>query len=73
MANAKTSLGGIVKELDVVAAALSELKKSASPAQLKLLNAKIKKLGTIKSECKILCRHALNVNPIVPPSKKSKK
>jgi len=73
MASAKISLGGVVKELDLVAGALGSLRKDANPAQVKLLNAKIKKLGALESRIEVLCRHSLNVNPLIPPSKKSKK
>lgn len=73
MASAKISLGGVVKEINHVTGALGDLRKGASPAQVKLLNAKIKKLGALKSHVQILCRHTLNVNPLVPPSTKSKK
>jgi len=73
MASAKISLGGVVKEINLVAGALSSLRKGANPAQVKLLNAKIRGLGALKSSVEIFCKHALNVNPLVPPSKKSKK
>jgi len=73
MASAEISLKNIVKEIDLVAGALGGLRKGASPAQKKSLNARIKKLGALKSRVKILCHHSLNVNPSLPPSKKMKK
>ena len=73
MASGKISLGGIVKEIDLAARALGNLRKGASPTHVKLLNAKIKKLGALKSHVEILCRHTLNANPLPPSSKRSKK
>ena len=73
MAGARISLGGVVKEIDLDARALSSLRRGASPAQMKFLNAKIRKLGLLKSNVKILCHHTLNVNPPITPFKKSKK
>ena len=73
MASAKISLSGVVKEIGLVTEALGDLRKGASPAQVKLLNAKIKKLGALKSHVEILCKHGLNANPLVPASAKSKK
>ncbi len=73
MASAEISLKNIVKEIDLVAGALGSLRKGASPAQKKFLNAKIKKLGNLKSRVKLFCHHTLNVNPPFSPSKKLKK
>ena len=73
MAIAKTSLRGVVREIDQVTKALRALKADATPAQRKLLDAKIKKLGALKSNVAILCHHSsLNANPLLQAPKKSK-
>jgi hypothetical protein len=73
MAIAKTSLSGVVKEIDQVTKALRTLKGGATPQERKLLDAKIKKLGALKTQVGIFCRHTLNANPLVQAPKKSKK
>jgi hypothetical protein len=74
MAMAKTSLSGVVKQIDQVTRALRSLKKGATQPERKLLDARIKKLGTLKTQVGILCHHSsLNANPLLKPSKKSKK
>ena len=76
MAIAKTSLSGIVKEFDQVTKALKALKGDATPQERKLLDAKIKSLNGLKAECERHCpkgSHSLNANPLVKPSRKSKK
>jgi hypothetical protein len=73
MAVAKTSLSGVVKEIDQVTKALRALKGSATPPKRKLLDAKIKKLGALKTQVVIFCRHTLNASPLLQSPKKSKK
>jgi hypothetical protein len=73
MAMAKTSLSGVVKQIDQVTRALRALKKGATPPKRKLLDARIKKLGTLKTQVGILCRHTLNANPLLQAPRKSKK
>jgi hypothetical protein len=72
MAIAKTSLSGIVKEFDQVTKALSALKEGATARERKLLDAKIKKLCTLKTRVGFFCRH-LNANPLLRAPRKSKK
>jgi hypothetical protein len=74
MAVAKTSLSGVVKDIDQVTRALRALKEGATTPERKLLDAKIKKLGTLKTHVAILCHHSsLNANPLLQAPKKSKK
>jgi len=74
MAIAKTSLSGVVKDIDRVTKALRALKAGATPLQRKLLDARIKKLGAVKSNVAVLCHHSsLNANPLMQAPKKSKK
>lgn len=72
MAIAKTSLSGVVKEIDQVTKALSALKEGATARERKLLDAKIKKLGTLKTHVGFFCHH-LNANPLLHAPRKSKK
>lgn len=72
MAVPKTSLSGVVKEIDQVTKALRALKGSATPPERKLLDAKIKKLGTLKTRVGFFCRH-LNANPLLHAPRKLKK
>ena len=73
MAIAKTSLSGVVKEIDHVTRALRSLKEGATPKERELLDAKIKQLGSLKTQAVIFCRHTLNANPLLPAPRKSKK
>ena len=74
MAIAKTSLRGVVKEIDRVSRALRALKVGANTSERKLLNAKITKLGALKSNVAILCHHSsLNANPLLQAPRKLKK
>jgi len=75
MAIAKTSLSGVVREIDQVTKALTALKVGATPPQRKLLDAKIKKLVALKAQATTLCigKHpTLNANPLLQAPKKSK-
>ena len=76
MAIAKTSLSGVVKEIDRVTQALRALKAGANTSERKLLDAKIKKLGALKKQTSFMCRGrrpTLNANPLLPARRKSKK
>ena len=73
MAIAKTSLSGVVKEIDQVTRALRALKEGATTPERKLLDARIKQLGSLKTQVVIFCRHTLNANPLLPAPRKSKK
>ena len=67
MAIAKTSLGVVVKDIDQVIKALRALKGEATSTELKLLNAKIKKLDALRIATVSLCpkgSHSLNANPL---------
>ena len=72
MAVPKTSLSGVVKEIDQVTKALSALKEGATARERKLLDAKIKKLEALKTRVGFFCRH-LNANPLLHASRKLKK
>ncbi|HXR32140.1 MAG TPA: hypothetical protein VN830_00420 [Verrucomicrobiae bacterium] len=79
MAIAKTSLSGVVKEIEQVTKALRALKVGATPPERKLLDAKIKKLGTLKAQTAAVCARAktthptLNANPLLQAPSKSKR